>query len=163
MEKKPIKRSEYIVALSKDHHASLLFCWKIKEGLKKNIPLDRILKYINFFWTRHLKGHFKEEEALLFNRLDDGLSRQGKLEHLMLERRVNHLNQHRDDTQGYLEFADFLTKHIRFEERELFPHLEATLSATTLKQVGEYLASQHTVDFADDYPDEFWSKNYTPQ
>jgi hemerythrin-like domain-containing protein len=163
MKQKPIKRSEYVVALSKDHHASLLFCWKIKEGLKKNIPLEKVLKYINFFWSRHLIEHFREEEALLFNRIDDDMSRRGKLEHLMLERRVNHLNQRRDEAKGYFEFADFLTKHIRFEERELFPHLETTFSGAMLKQVGEYLASQHAVDFTDDYPDEFWSKNYKPQ
>ncbi len=46
----PIKRSEFLIQLSRDHHFTLLFCWKIKEGLKKDIPL--ILKdYVLFFWN----------------------------------------------------------------------------------------------------------------
>lgn len=160
MKQQPIKRSEYIMALSRDHHASLLFSWKIKEGIKKNIPLDSILKFVNFFWDQHLKEHFREEEALLFDRVDDDLSRQAKSEHLMLEERVKQLNRSGSQTQEYVELADLLTKHIRFEERVLFPHLEQMLPEATLKQVGDYLSSQHAVPVADDYPDEFWSKNY---
>ncbi|MBS1527131.1 MAG: hemerythrin domain-containing protein [Bacteroidetes bacterium] len=161
MKQQPIKRSETIIALSRDHHTSLLFCWKIKEGLKKNVPLDNILQYINFFWTQHLKEHFKEEEALLFSRLDDAMARRGKSEHLMLERYINRLKHNTNDARGYLEFADLLIKHIRFEERELFPHLEAVLPEATLKQVGDYLVSRHPVPKTDDYRDEFWSRNYT--
>lgn len=161
MNQQPIKRSEYIMAISRDHHAGLLLCWKIKEGIRKNIPLGKVLKFVNFFWDRHLKEHFREEEALLFDRVDDDMSRQAKSEHLMLEHHVELLNNNPSQTHEYLEFADLLTQHIRFEERVLFPHLEATLPAATLKQVGEYLSSQHSVSVGDDYPDEFWSKNYS--
>lgn len=158
---KPIKRSEYIKALSHDHHTGLLFCWKIKEGLRKNVPLEKILKYINFFWNGHLKEHFREEEALLFNRFDDELSRQAKSEHLMIEKNVGYLNSQDHQTADmYLAFAEALIKHIRFEERTLFPHLEASLPQAVLKQVGDYLSAEHAAAFVDNYPDEFWSKNY---
>ncbi len=158
---KPIKRSEYIAALSRDHHAGLLFCWKIKEGLRKNVPLSKILNYINFFWDGHLKEHFREEEVLLFNRPDDELSRRGKSEHLMIEERICYLNHNGSETaDAYLTFAELLTKHIRFEERTLFPHLEATLPLSVLKQVGNFLSSEHPATFIDNYPDEFWSKSY---
>lgn len=158
LKQKPIKRSKYIVALSKDHHAGLLFCWKIKEGLKKNIELWRINKYINFFWGNHLKEHFGEEESLLFNRADDQLCKQGKKEHLMLVRRLNELNHHENENRDeYVLFAELLTKHIRFEERILFPHLEATLPLSVLNSVGEFLNLQHPVPFKDNYPDEFWT------
>lgn len=158
MEKRPIKRSEYIIALSRDHHAGLQFGWKIKEGLRKSIPLHKILDYINFFWEQHLKEHFKEEETLLFDHIGDELTQQGKSEHLMIGQRIDHLNQHSDEPAEYLALADFLTQHIRFEERTLFPHLEATLPEATLKQAGDYLSGQ--APFVDNYPDEFWSKNY---
>jgi hemerythrin-like domain-containing protein len=158
MDTKPIKRSECITELSKDDHAGLLFCWKIKEGLKRNIELHRINKYINFFWAQHLKAHFQEEEALLFNRVDDPVSRQGKTEHLMLIERLNGLNYYENENRAeYLSFAELLIKHIRFEERELFPYLELTLSTATLKSIGEYLAKQHAVPFKDNYTDEFWT------
>ena len=161
MENQPIRRSEHIIALSRDHHAGLLFCWKIKEGLRKEIPLQKILKYINFFWEQHLKQHFSEEEALLFDRLDDELCRQGKLEHLALEAHIGYLNHSGKATkEKYLAFAELLNKHIRFEERALFPHLEAVLPAQVLQQAGNVLNAAHTTPFIDNYPDEFWSKSY---
>lgn len=160
---RPIRRSENIIALSRDHHAGLLFCWKIREGLRKDIPLAKILKYMNFFWEQHLKEHFREEEALLFNRLDDALSRQGKTEHLMLERRLHQLNSYgNEDASEFSSFADLLTRHIRFEERVLFPHLENTLPESVLASVGRYLSEQHTEPFTESYPDEFWAKTYPP-
>jgi len=158
---KPVKRSEHIAALSRDHHAGLLFCWKIKEGLRKNVPLDKILKYINFFWDGHLKEHFREEETLLFNQLDDGLGSRGRSEHLMIEERVHQLNHLGGEmTDEYFAFAELLTKHIRFEERILFPHLETALSASVLRQAGDFLSGELHAAFTDNYPDEFWSKNY---
>lgn len=151
-----------MIALSHDHHAGLLFCWKIKEGLRKNIPLDKILGYINFFWTGHLKEHFVEEEALLFNRLDDILTRQGISEHLMLARRVDDLN-HRDNenAEAYLSYIELLIKHIRFEERILFPHLENQLPESVLQLVADHFSRKHPTSFNDDFKDEFWSKNYS--
>ncbi len=44
-----MKRSEYIVPLSKDHHFGLLCSWKIQKGLDKNIALNRITAYVDFF------------------------------------------------------------------------------------------------------------------
>lgn len=162
MENKPIKRSKYIIELSKDHHAGLLFCWKIKEGLKKNVALYRINRYINFFWDHHLKEHFAEEEALLFNQVDDALCRQGKVEHLMLVERMKRFNYYENETrEEYMLFAELLIKHIRFEERTLFPHLEAVLPVNVLQQVEELLAGQHIIPFIDNYPDEFWTEANT--
>jgi hemerythrin-like domain-containing protein len=157
MDQKPIKRSKHIVALSKDHHAGLLFSWKIKEGLKRNIELYRIKKYINYFWDHHLKAHFAEEEALLFNQIDDELCEQGKQEHLILVTRLNRLNYYEnEDPEEYTLFAELLIKHIRFEERILFPHLETILPLSVLINAGEILDQQHPTPIKDNYADEFW-------
>ena len=157
MEYKPIKRSKHIISLSQDHHSGLLFCWKIKEGLKKGADLSRVKQYLNFYWEHHLKEHFLEEEQLLFNELDDELTQQGKDEHLMLIERMNRINNKKEiNKQDYLSFAELLIKHIRFEERVLFPHLEAELPIVTLVSTGAYLNQHHPKPFKDDYPDEFW-------
>jgi len=157
MENKPIKRNKHIIPLSHDHHSGLLFCWKIKEGLKNGADLSRIKNYINFYWKHHLKEHFLEEEALLFNRLDDELTLQGKNEHLMLIERINRINHNKEiNGQDYLSFAELLIKHIRFEERMLFPHLEAGLPTATLVSAGAYLNLHHLKPFKDGYADEFW-------
>jgi hemerythrin-like domain-containing protein len=157
-DKKPIKRSEHIVTLSRDHHAGLLFCWKIKEGLKKEIDFLRINKYVKFFWEQHLKEHFREEEALLFDQVDNDLTKQGKEEHKLLNEWFNRIiSDNLKDPQEYLSFTELLINHIRFEERVLFPYLEAQLPASTLLAIGTYL-EQHHVSFNDDYADEFWLK-----
>ncbi len=156
MQKKPLKRSKYLVALSKDHHAGLLFSWKIKEGLKRNIEPARIKKYIGFFWEHHLADHFKEEEALLFNRPGDALCLKAKADHRMLASYIAALN---DQGEGYAVFSELLIAHIRFEERELFPHLETVLPVTVLNQVCKILSRNHLTPFIDNYPDEFWVGN----
>lgn len=149
-----------MVELSKDHHSGLLFCWKIKEGLKRDIALNRIKKYINFFWEQHLKEHFTEEETLLFDYADDVLCRQARAEHLMFGDLLNRLNYHENAAkEEYALFAELLIKHIRFEERILFPHLEAVLPVSVLINAAEFLAKQHLVAFADNYLDEFWTKD----
>mgnify|MGYP001545945156 CR=1 FL=1 len=155
--KKPIKRSEHIAALSRDHHAGLLFCWKIKEGLKCGIDPLRINQYVKYFWEGHLQEHFREEETLLFNKLDNDLTSQGKREHQVLSgwfmRIINNEVEHFKD---YLSFTELLTNHIRFEERVLFPFIEEHLPKTDLEAIGAHLAKAHSVAFNDSYHDEFW-------
>jgi len=157
MENKPIKRNQHIVPLSQDHHSGLLFCWKIKEGLKKGVDFFRIKQYINFYWKHHLKEHFLEEEELLFNQRDDELTRCGKDDHLKLIERIGRINNFEEtNKEDYLSFAELMIEHIRFEERMLFPHLEIELPLTTLASAGAYLSRQHLPSVKDDYPDEFW-------
>lgn len=157
-DKKPIKRSEYIITLSRDHHTGLLFCWKIKEGVKREVDFLRINKYVKFFWEQHLKEHFKEEETLLFNEVDNDLTKQGKQEHELLYEWFNRIiSNDLKKSSEYISFTELLINHIRFEERVLFPYLEAQLPSSTLMAIGAYLENHH-VPFNDDYADEFWSK-----
>lgn len=157
--KKPIKRSEHIAALSRDHHAGLLFCWKIKEGIKRGVNLQRINGYAKYFWEEHLEEHFREEEDLLFNKLDDELTSRAKRDHQVLagwfKRLIGNEVEH---FQDYFSFTELLTNHIRFEERVLFPFLEQHLPAAVLEDIGAALTDAHTVAFDDHYADEFWVK-----
>ena len=158
-EKMPIKRSEHIAALSRDHHAGLLFCWKIKEGVKHGVDLKRINRYIKYFWEEHLEEHFKEEEILLFNKLDDELTSRAERDHQVLavwfKRLIGNEVEH---FQDYFSFTELLTNHIRFEERVLFPFMEAQLPRGILEEIGENLTRSHTIAFDDHYADEFWVK-----
>jgi hemerythrin-like domain-containing protein len=158
-DKKPIKRNEHMVILSRDHHAGLLFCWKIKEGLKRGADILRINKYVQFFWEQHLKEHFHEEESLLFNKIDNDLTKQAKHEHQLLVKWFNKIIKDEINSVGeYLLFTELLINHIRFEERVLFPYLEKQLSNNTLVSIGTALTQGHQTPFNDNYPDEFWVK-----
>jgi hemerythrin-like domain-containing protein len=152
-----MKRNENIVALSRDHHYGLLFCWKIRQGLKKQVPASRIQPYVRYFWTQHLQQHFGEEESLLFSAAQDELCRQAEAEHREIRElilTISHMEALTPDNLHLL--ADLVDKHIRFEERVLFPHLEKILPEEMLASIGQRLTELHQTELKDQYPDEFW-------
>ncbi|ADY50704.1 hypothetical protein Pedsa_0118 [Pseudopedobacter saltans DSM 12145] len=155
MKKAPIKRSEFLVQLSRDHHLTLLFCWKIKEGLKKDIPL--ILKdYVLFFWNEHMQKHFNQEEELLFARSSSSLCELVTQQHLQINGIISQIKDSDNPQKTIFQtLIDRVNQHIRLEEREVFPFLEKTLSKEELEKIGETLKNEKD-DFADDYHVEFW-------
>ncbi|HRQ50963.1 MAG TPA: hemerythrin domain-containing protein [Agriterribacter sp.] len=159
MEPKPIKRSESIMKLSREHHFSLLFCWQIREGIKKKTAPWRMVRYVRYFWNAHLQPHFKEEEAILFAPLSrDEMVRKAIGEHEALRQNVRALDtlQEENTADALAGFADRLDRHVRYEERELFPYLERTLTEPQLETIGRQLNTLPADPLKDDYEDEFW-------
>lgn len=153
---KPIKRSQHLLHLSKEHHFELLFCWKIRQGIKLDVELERIVDYIRYFWQNFTSVHFKEEEYLLFTDAGDVLVQRALAEHAAVKGLITLLS-----TPGYVtgkeelqSLADNMDNHIRFEERTLFPHLEQTFSKTQMDMIGQHLNAGARL--VDDYKDEFW-------
>lgn len=132
-ETKPIKRSQQLAPLSREHHDALVFLSRIKQGLKNDADSTIICDYIHWFWNNNLKDHFEHEEELLLPHLpaDDQLAIQLKNEHQTIRSLVSkELNK-----DQILQFADLLNAHIRFEERELFPHVEKRVSMQVLNEI----------------------------
>ncbi len=158
METKPIRRSEHIIQLSREHHFSLLFCWKIRQGLQKQIAADRIINYVKYFWGLHVIPHFSEEEQIVFPHLQDDMVTRAINEHTELRQAYQHLMEHpgENPVAQLSNIADKMDNHIRYEERELFPHLEKNLSPETLETIGQQINPDTPPD---DYEDEFWQKS----
>ena len=151
-----MKRHESIIVLSREHHFGLLFCWKIRQGLKKQVPAKRIQPYVKYFWDNHLQRHF-EEETFLFDALQDSLCERAISEHIRITQLVENVISTESVQLDQLNLlADFLDDHIRFEERTLFPHLEKELTENKLAEIGMHLQQLHPMHEKDDYPDEFW-------
>jgi hemerythrin-like domain-containing protein len=153
----PIKRHEAIVQFSREHHFGLLLIWKIRQGLKKGIELKRIADYVLFFFDEDLKDHFAEEERLLFTKLEDTdvLKLQALKEHEEINNLIDGLRKNDADTEQLNIFADTLERHIRFEERVLFNHLQSKLSDEELWT----LAKEHPereVNTDAKWSDHFW-------
>lgn len=146
----PLKRNPNLVVLSREHHDALLLCFKLKQGLKKNIEPQRMADYAKWFWEKHLLHHFKEEETLLFQNTNDALVMQALEDHKILEK----LFYTADQNSNFAQMATLLDNHVRFEERVLFPHLEATFSEEKLKKIGEQLSAGNSC--MEKYRDEFW-------
>ena len=156
----PMKRSHALVKFSKDHHFALLLIWKIRQGLRFNVEIDRITKYLIFFFENYLKEHFTEEEELLFVHLNaDSMSRKVvEQDHQALKEMAEQIKSH-PDTTVITEFVNTLEKHIRFEERELFNELQTLLNEAELNVIDEKMKTSHPVDTEDNWKDPFWVKN----
>lgn len=151
----PIKRNPLIVPLSREHHHSLLLCWKIKTGLAKGVAPDRIRKYAYWFYKNHLEPHFKLEETLLFPILgeDHKMVIEAKAEHRLLST----LFADKDNIEASLKKIEtVLQKHIRFEERVLFTEIEYK---GTDEQMQVLLQIHSEKKFTENEEDKFWESH----
>ena len=148
----PLKRHPALHHLSHDHHHGLLLCWKIRQGFKLDVEPDRIKTYCEWFWENHLQAHFEEEEKLIFPVLpeDDPMIKQALSEHKRL-RKLFSTWENTEKNLGQIE--EELEKHIRFEERVLFPVIQEKATSAQL----EIIAAQGDREkFVENGEDTFW-------
>ena len=152
----PIKRHQALVSFSKEHHFGLLLVWKIRQGLRNAVSAERIGKYVLFFFNEDLKTHFKEEEQLLFSKLpvNDTLRLQAEAEHKEVYRLIEAISETTKDEHLLRQFADMLEKHIRFEERILFNHLQSHIAAEEFEEISARFSN--SVDLDARWEDNFW-------
>ena len=137
---KPIKRSKELVPLSKEHHEGLLFGWKIKQGLRNGTDVKTIAQFIQWFWENDLQEHFRKEEEVLAVHLpkDNELVQQMFHEHEEIEALI-HVIAMIPDEDIFIQLADSLHNHIRFEERMLFPYAEESIPANEMQEIYQAL------------------------
>lgn len=148
----PLKRHPALHHLSHDHHHGLLLCWKIRQGFKLEVEPDRMKTYCEWFWGNHLQAHFEEEEKLIFPVLstDDPMIKQAMSEHKRL-RKLFSTWENPEKTLGQIE--EELEKHIRFEERVLFPVIQEKASPIQLEEIA---AHGEREKFVENGEDTFW-------
>ena len=150
---RPLKRAIELQPLSHDHHHGLQLCWKIRTGFSRKIELERIKKYADWFFVTHLEPHFELEENYIFTVLDSSneLVKQALTDH----RRLKRLFTQTSDLEKALgRIEEELEKHIRFEERVLFPEIQSEATELQLAKISEI----HTHEvFVENVEDVFWS------
>lgn len=147
-----MKRHEALVQLSRDHHFGLLLCWKLKEGIKKDISAERMATYIKLFFDHNLDPHFTEEEETIFKILGEKhpLISEALTEHQIMREMVSRGFSNTAEVQG---FRDLLEVHIRKEERQIFPEIERE---ATPRQLADLLTLPHQQLKEPIFEDEFW-------
>jgi hemerythrin-like domain-containing protein len=143
-----MKRHEAIAPLSRDHHGSLL----LAQLLKKNAPMYRDLpdnaedkaKYAEQQFEAHIKKHFEQEETLLELAKDshaaiNTIAKEIKTEHRELTALFQSLAVTTDLENTMNTLAIALEKHIRKEERILFPLLQLHCSEELLQDIHNLL------------------------
>lgn len=154
----PQKRHHAIVSFSKDHHFGLLLVWKIRQGLNNAVDPERISNYVTFFFKEDLEKHFREEEQLLFSKLPvrDVLRKQAEADHQAIYKLVAAIEKDKDDAVLLNQLAYELEKHIRFEERELFNHIQENITAGDLEKIAERF-SNSCKGIDEKWEDMFWT------
>ena len=152
MNQKPLKRHKALQPLSREHHHGLLLSWKIRSGFSKNIELERIKTYADWFFEHQLIPHFELEEAHIFPLLDanNELVKRALADHRRLKRLFTDT---KDVEKSLHQIEEELEQHIRFEERVLFPEIQ---KSATEEELGLIEDIHDEVGFEDNVEDEFW-------
>ena len=156
-----IKRTRQLKPLSSEHHQALLVAFQLKKGLaghgeSAGAPKDLpgILALARRFENTLFHTHTKTEEEVLGRHLSPSDMKRLKFEHAEMERLLGAAPHARpaDMRQALAAFADLLERHIRWEERELFPHCEADLNESELARVGHELEKRLVISRNDTKP-----------
>jgi hemerythrin-like domain-containing protein len=150
----PAKRHPSLIPLSHDHHHGLVLAFRLREGLPRNrkpsdSPREQAEDTARFFHN-NLTTHFRAEEQALFPAIRTWLPQTGILldtlitEHAEMKALVGQLAQAMSDETSLpallTAFGDLLERHIRREERELFPLYEAHIPEAEAARLGPEIA-----------------------
>jgi hemerythrin-like domain-containing protein len=134
-----VKRSAELTPLSHDHHQALFVAQRLKRAEDAGEARNRFLD----FWRSHGRDHFVIEEEILLpawtiasGDADRAQAARVAAEHLEIRRAARALERELPDLEALRELGELLERHVRFEERELFPAIEAQLDAEQLAELG---------------------------
>ena len=143
-----LMRHPSLIPLSQDHHHSLALALRCrKQALGRLKPMGvkglkaRAVEVREFF-ANHLVGHFRAEEEALFPKLRELVPESAAMvdqlvrEHRQIRDAVAQLGTNAGLSRLVFDFGDLLERHIRKEERELFPLFEQHVGATGAEAVG---------------------------
>lgn len=111
-----------------------------------------------YFFKNNLIPHFKIEEAYVFTCLpeDNPLRKEAEQQHEQLYALADKLMEMEAARQDDLSnFEQFLVKHIRFEERELFMHIQDQLQENELQALARNVEAMHD-EAPEQWEDPFW-------
>ena len=155
-----LKRHRSFYSLSHDHHHALVQARNLDIAGAINRPDKSRQTAILFagFWDTDLESHFLQEEQFVLPLLARHKSpdcheiTETLRQHVEIRRLVSWLSDklaRLERIEGSLlsEIAEALRQHIRFEERTLFPTIEASTSEDELWQMNKELQEERARAF----------------
>jgi hypothetical protein len=141
-----MKRSRELRPLSSEHHQALLVAFQLKQGLAGHAEtsgaprdLPGLLALARRFEERLLRSHTRAEEDVLGAHLTERDMRRLRSEHEELSGFVAEAARSglaAEQRSALQAFAELLERHVRWEERELFPYAERHVDDATLAVIG---------------------------
>ena len=144
-------RHPSLVRLSHDHHHGLALALRCrKQALGQIKPMgvaglkERAEEILNFF-RNNLAAHFRAEEAILFPYMrahvagSEAMIEELVRQHEQLSQAIAQIEKGVGLAKLIFDLGDLLERHIRKEERELFPLFEASVKSDDAERIGEEL------------------------
>lgn len=139
-----MKRDPSLISLSHDHHQALFVAHRLTRASRHTAP--EALTALNAYWSGHGQSHFRAEEEILFPAYAahadpyDGLLAKALCDHVAIRQRIQALHHAAGpDLSQLSELGRLIEAHVQLEERQLFPRIEAALSAPELTAVADAL------------------------
>ena len=141
-------RHPSLVSLSHDHHHGLALALRCrKQALGQLKPMGAAgvrerAKELGDFYHANLVAHFRAEEEILFPLMRTAAPGSAALldellgQHEQLRQAVPQIKAGTGLAKLIFDLGDLLERHIRKEERELFPLFEAHVDATQAEMIG---------------------------
>lgn len=129
-----MKRSQALVALSRDHHKALAVAQKLRRV--EDAPEAAAL--FQAYWEQHGAGHFRVEEEVLLptwaqlGEINHEAAARLAREHLAIRTAALKLVE-QPELDLARDLGQLLADHVRFEERELFGLIEKDLGPSELE------------------------------
>lgn len=149
-EYKGIKRNEALHPLSHHHTQALHMALKLKRaGTDKSaLPPEEIKRELKVFWKTKGNAHFRQEEEVLLPAfaMHEDLEEIPEVSKMLLQHvEIRALIQYitgveEPDIIRMRQLGKLLGRHIRLEERVIFPMIENTLSQEELDQLHPHFA-----------------------
>jgi len=135
-----VKRTAALAPLSRDHHVALEHALRLRRTSEEDVA-EAVAGFLAFLLGPG-RTHFAQEEELLAPDVPEARAALARVmldEHAEILRRAEGLGQAPCvvDAQA---LGELLTRHVRFEERELFPLLEALLPTDRIRDIGRGLS-----------------------
>ncbi len=158
-----MKRDKNLYPLSHQHHNGLMAVLLLEKGLKKNADLKIMNDFIIYCWEAELDQHFTAEEKYLDPSLLQlpevkDLYQQMLTEHQQIRKIIDEIKQGKESNERIQSFHTLLENHIRFEEREMFNHIQEVVSEDELKKACEKM-EKRSHDYDKNWKDTFWITN----
>jgi hemerythrin-like domain-containing protein len=124
-----VKRHRALQPLSRDHHVALVAAQRLRRAMDGDAARDEFLA----FWREHGARHFQVEEEVLLPAAagwaDPGTECVVRMlvDHVRIRAAAQRLEREPQPLEALHELGTMLERHVRLEEREVFPLIEAAM------------------------------------
>jgi hemerythrin-like domain-containing protein len=135
-----MKRHAALQALSREHHIALVAAQRLRRATVDDA--EQVRREFLEFWHQHGARHFRVEEDVLLpmfathsDPADERIARM-LLDHVRIRAAALALERHTPaDVATLHALGDELARHVRLEERDIFPMIESALSPAAAEEL----------------------------